>query len=295
MEKITVFIKNLFVPHEANNYRAKSLHTDFLGLYLLFAVILSFAFKQGNFTNVLGLATDITIEKLYELTNQEREKNGLPALSYNDKLSQAAKSKAQDMFSENYWAHYSPSGKTPWDFIANAGYRYEYAGENLAKNFLFSDGVVSAWMASLSHRENILKKDYREVGYAIVNGTLNGEETTLVVQMFGKPAANLIKESESIPETTLPEKIELTDQKNKKLTADTSASVLSRETRKTSLLNGFNLNAVFMTFLIAAIIFDLYFASKSGIIRIGGKNIAHFLFLIFMFVGLFIISRGAII
>ena len=188
MGKVLNFLHHLFVPHEANNFKARSLHTDFLGFYLVFAMILSFTFKQVGLNNILGFATDITVEKLYQLTNTERSNNGLTTLTLNDKLSQAAALKAQNMFNENYWAHYSPNGKTPWDFINTAGYSYEYAGENLAKNFLFSDGVVSAWMASTTHRENLLKKEYTEVGYAVVNGVLNGEQTTLVVQMFGKPS-----------------------------------------------------------------------------------------------------------
>src|SRR3972149_9762200 len=102
------------------------------------------------------------------------------------------------MFQENYWSHYSPDGKTPWDVILGAGYKYEYAGENLAKNFLFSNGFVDAVMNSTTHRDNLLKKEYTEVGYAIVNGTLNGEQTTLVVQEFGKPMTSVSQAAEKV-------------------------------------------------------------------------------------------------
>src|SRR3989339_1732527 len=190
MEKIKTFIHRLFIPHEENNFRAKSLHTDFLTVYLVIAFLMMILFKQGNIHDVLGFATDISVDKLYQLTNEQRQKNNLPSLSLNSALSLAAQRKAENMFQENYWSHYSPDGKTPWDFILGAGYQYEYAGENLAKNFLFSNGVVDAWMNSTTHRDNLLKKEYTEVGYAIVNGVLNGEQTTLVVQEFGKPLAN---------------------------------------------------------------------------------------------------------
>ena len=72
MQKIRQFLHNLFIPHENNNFRARSLHTDFLGLYLIFALVLSFSFKQIGLNNVLGFATDITVDKLFELTNQQR-------------------------------------------------------------------------------------------------------------------------------------------------------------------------------------------------------------------------------
>src|SRR3989344_9113236 len=192
MQRLKKFFFHFFIPEEENNFKARSLHPDFLGFYLILALALTFSFKQLGLSNVLGFATDIATSKLYELTNEERLKNNLSTLTYNDKLAKAAEEKANDMFTNNYWAHYSPSGKTPWDFMITSGYTYEFAGENLAKNFLFSQGVVDAWMKSQSHRENILKKEYKEVGFAVVNGVINGEETTLVVQIFGKPLASAI-------------------------------------------------------------------------------------------------------
>ena len=57
----------------------------------------------------------------------------------------------------------------------------------------------------------------------------------------------------------------------------------------------FNLNVVFMIFLLLALALDFYFASKFNVIRIAGKNTAHFLFIIFVLMGLFISTIGAII
>ncbi len=292
MEKIKTFIHRLFVPHEENNFRAKSLHTDFLTVYLVIAFLMTIIFKQGNFYNVLGFATDISVDKLYQLTNEQRQKNNLPFFSLNSNLSLAAQKKAENMFQENYWSHYSPDGKTPWDFILGTGYKYEYAGENLAKNFLFSDGVVSAWMNSTDgHRENILKKEYTEVGYAIVNGVLNGEQTTLVVQMFGTPLAGSFSPPPiQAKEPILPEA--------KPIVENNPQQILAQKTfqPKINFLNfSFNLNVVFMTFLLLALVLDFYFASKFNIIRTGGKNTAHFLFIIFVLVGLFMSTIGAII
>ncbi|MBI5122262.1 hypothetical protein HZA75_00225 [Candidatus Roizmanbacteria bacterium] len=282
MEKIKTFIHHLFIPHEENNFRAKSLHTDFLTIYLVIAFLMTIIFKQGNFRNVLGFATDISIDKLYQLTNEQRQKNNLPSLVLNSNLSLAAQKKAENMFQENYWSHYSPDGKTPWDFILGANYKYEYAGENLAKNFLFSNGVVDAWMNSTAgHRENILKKEYTEVGYAIVNGILNGEQTTLVVQMFGTPLAGSFA-----PKPVQAEEISAPQQ------------ILAQKTfqPKINVLNfSFNLNVVFMTFLLLALALDFYFASKFNVIRISGKNTAHFLFIIFVLMGFFISTIGTII
>ncbi|KKP85809.1 MAG: hypothetical protein UR89_C0041G0007 [Candidatus Roizmanbacteria bacterium GW2011_GWA2_35_8] len=305
MQKIKQFLHNLFIPHERNNFRARSLHTDFLGLYLIFALVLSFSFKQIGLNNVLGFATDITVDKLFELTNQQRSQNGLSALTYNSKLAGAANQKAQDMFAKNYWAHYSPSGTTPWDFILNSGYQYEYAGENLAKNFLFSDGVVDAWMKSQTHRDNILKSEYAEVGYAIVNGILNGEQTTLVVQVFGKPANAQIANSPVInpqveasekSEAAKPQEIEVIPVENSQ-SLNKESFVLAKEAKKTFSAPSFsfNMNIVFFSFLLLSLALDFYFAAKFNIIRVGGKNLAHFIFILFMLAALFILKRGAIV
>lgn len=296
MEKIKTFIHHLFIPHEENNFRAKSLHTDFLTVYLVIAFLMTIIFKQGNFRDVLGFATNISGDKLYQLTNEQRQKNNLPSLVLNSSLSLAAQKKAENMFQENYWSHYAPDGKTPWDFILGAGYKYEYAGENLAKNFLFSNGVVDAWMNSKTHRDNLLKKEYTEVGFAIVNGTLNGEQTTLVVQEFGKPLADsftppAVQASETIQNIpAIPDVKPVIE--NKPL------QVLAQKTfqPKINVLNfSFNLNVVFMIFLLLALALDFYFASKFNVIRIGGKNTAHFLFIIFVLMGLFISTIGTII
>ncbi len=285
MEKIKTFIHRLFVPHEENNFRAKSLHTDFLSVYLVIAFLMMIAFKQGSIHNVLGFATDITVEKLAQLTNEQRQKNNLPPLTINPTLSVAAQKKAENMFQENYWSHYSPDGKTPWDFILGAGYKYEYAGENLAKNFLFSNGVVDAWMNSTTHRDNLLKREYTEVGYAIVNGVLNGEQTTLVVQEFGKPlASSFAPNTVEASETTQAAPVEQQIVAQKAVQPKVSAFKFS-----------FNLNVVFMSFLLLALALDFYFASKFNVIRIAGKNTAHILFVIFILIGLFMSTIGTII
>lgn len=139
---------------------------------------------------ILGTAT-FGAEQIIQLTNKMRAENGLGALSTNGELSQAAAAKAGNMFGENYWAHNAPSGKTPWNFISAAGYRYVYAGENLARDFGDALSVVSAWMNSPSHRSNLLDPNFREIGVAVTYGSLTGREGTLVVQMFGSPVSQI--------------------------------------------------------------------------------------------------------
>lgn len=287
LQRLKNFFHHLFIPNEKNNFKSKSLHHDFLVGYLLIALFLNFLFKT-NLTQVLGFSTDITVEKLLNLTNKEREKYQLSPLKYNEKLSLAARKKAEDMFAKNYWAHYSPYGKTPWDFILDSGYQYEYAGENLAKNFLFTNDVIRAWMNSPSHKENILKKEYTDVGFAVVNGVLNNEETTLIVQIFAKPLTSNSFEKKSIlnnnlllPKTVQAKEV-LPENKNTK-------NLIASKTF------GFDINLLFFLFFLFALILDFYYAIKLNVFRISGKNLAHFIFIFFILIGLIIISKGKIL
>jgi hypothetical protein len=135
-----------------------------------------------------GYASDMNVADIYMLSNDQRASAGSPKLTENAQLMAAAANKAADMLEKNYWAHNSPAGQTPWDFILASGYKYTAAAENLAKNFDTSSQVISAWMNSTEHRTNLLNSRYRDVGIAVVNGTLLGEQTTLVVMEFGEPA-----------------------------------------------------------------------------------------------------------
>ena len=168
------------------HHRAHALNLSFLFIYLQILLL----FGTGLFVvrlkapQILGTVTFST-DQIIALTNQKREQNGLSDLSYNSQLAAAAVAKAQNMFSENYWAHNSPSGRTPWSFITAAGYRYVFAGENLARDFEDSGAVVNAWMNSPSHRDNLLDKNFKEIGVAVESGKLTGHDGILVVQEFG--------------------------------------------------------------------------------------------------------------
>ena len=88
------------------------------------------------------------------------------------------------MLSQDYWAHTSPDGVTPWTFIEKAGYHYTTAGENLAKSYPDDASLVADWMNSPSHRENVLG-DFKDQGICQKTGTLQGKATTVAVQHVG--------------------------------------------------------------------------------------------------------------
>jgi len=122
---------------------------------------------------------------LVSMTNSARAQNGLGALSTNSELATAAYAKAQDILAKDYFAHNSPSGQTPWDFITSSGYTYAYAGENLGIGYTDASELFSAWMSSATHRDNILNPNFREIGIAVISGEFQGAETIVAVQEFG--------------------------------------------------------------------------------------------------------------
>jgi len=193
--------KKTLVPHKGNHFRPHlvRLHGITAVLVLALAMQLVYGFVSSGRLEVLGRVSDISVSELLTDTNAAREESSLPDLTINEELSKAAFSKAQDMFANNYWSHTSPSGVTPWKWLGDVGYNYDVAGENLAKNYPTAAATVDAWMASESHRANILNNKYKEIGFAVVDGMLEGRNTTLVVAYYGAPVSSAVQGSKDQP------------------------------------------------------------------------------------------------
>lgn len=137
--------------------------------------------------SIFGMRVSIESEELVRLTNQARDTEGVGELRTSPRLQRAAQAKANDMIERDYWSHYAPDGTSPWWFVESEGYHYRFAGENLAKSFQTSQGVLQGWMQSPDHRDNLLDKRFREIGIATASGRLEGEDTTVVVAMYATP------------------------------------------------------------------------------------------------------------
>jgi len=195
--------KRILVPHKGNSYRPHLIRVHGLVAVLIIALLAQTVYSfttTGNF-QVLGRSSDIQTFDLLTDTNNEREAQGLGDLTLNNQLSDAAFLKAKDMFKYDYWSHTSPSGVEPWKWFGDTGYNYSVAGENLAKNYPTADATVDAWMNSPSHRENILDAKYVDIGFAVVDGTLEGRATTLVVAFYGAPVTYTAVQGTAAPVT----------------------------------------------------------------------------------------------
>ena len=296
MKHIHTFFHHVFVPGKHNDHQAHATSPGALTLYALFAIALFTILPNLKYHSdqVLGFATDIRSEELLVATNARRTEARLSPLKKNSKLAAAAQAKAADMFNKNYWAHFGPSGETPWNFILDAGYDYEFAGENLAKNFMTSDGVVGAWMNSPTHRANIVNKNYTEVGFAVVDGTLNGEDTTLVVQMFGAVSGPTKTDEVSVSAPRADSASAQTEVLSESSTPATTDAARRRST--INLLPAYQfMSGVLLAFLITAFAVDLYHISRTDFHRHRGKHVAHLIFLLVAIIGIFFLSTGSIL
>lgn len=290
------WIRHLFVPHHSNNCKAKILHPSVLsilvGIFLVYQVFINFYLLVSP--SVLGFASNISPEKILELTNQKRAEQGLSPLTINSKLNESAQRKAGDMFAFNYWAHISPSGRNPWSFFQEVGYKYVYAGENLARDFMDSDATIEAWMNSPTHRDNILNSNYKEIGISVINGTLNGVETTLVVQHFGTSTESTAKKPSIVPA----QQISLVKAEQTPL-----SKVALAQAEETSndqpLLSPFALTKMIAIFLLGiilgALVLDIILVYQRKIIRLSGRNVAHLIFIGGLLLSIILTTPGAIL
>lgn len=287
-------LSHWFLPHKDTHKKAHLLSWEGLLIYILIFILLQVSFSIVGYTKpgVLGINSNIDQKTVIDLTNKQREKQGLSDLTENEALDKAAAAKAQNMFAENYWAHYAPSGKTPWDFILASGYHFTYAGENLAKNFYKSDDVVTAWMNSPAHKENLLNPNYKDIGIAVVDGMLNGQKTTLVVQEFGttenvtsRPVADVQGKQIQIPDADL----------NK----PQIALVLPQQISAKPVIDPYQILKIaglgVIGFITALLLLDLYLLKKRGVFRISSHHVAHMAILSLTAGSLILSSPGAVL
>ncbi len=276
-------IAHLIIPRESNNQKAKLLHNSSLTLitfaFILYQLIISFVPKFGS--KILGFAANISPDEVVSLTNEKRTQAGLLPLSLNSTLSQAAQAKGADMLNKSYWAHVAPDGTQPWVFFTNFGYKYRYAGENLARDFSSASSAVEAWMNSPSHKENILSSKYKEIGIGVIEGNLAGVDTTIIVQFFGT------KYADTVPVAPIAE------------VKAAVASPIPILVPAKVLVSPFNITRSvslgIMGLLLFVLVIDGIFVSKRRIARIAGRTFAHIAFLGMILAIALILKAGKII
>lgn len=201
-------LKNYFIPHEGNSHKPHILRVRAI-LFILSAALLIELVFLAHVTVIrgTGLLAEVISSVLVDQTNENRVTLGINELRVNPILEEAAKLKATDMANRGYFAHTSPDGLTPWAWLNAVGYTFLTAGENLAVNFVDSEDVTNAWMASPTHRANIVNGNFTEIGIATAKGKYKGRDAVFVVQFFGKPVVASV--SAQTPTVNEPEEIKV--------------------------------------------------------------------------------------
>lgn len=304
-------LRHFLTPHHTNNFRARTLHNPgilfIIGLFLTFNLVVR-SFDSSPY-HILGFTSSVTIDEVVQLTNNQRITSGLPVLKYSEALADAARRKADNMLTEDYWAHNSPSGISPWHWFAQAGYSYLHAGENLAKDFGNTDRMMNAWMNSPTHKENIINQNYQEIGVAVVPGILQGQETVLVVQLFGAPATSATPAVSQLEPSTqgvsvvakqpVVAQIEVQENTIEAVEQVTEEVVVADTTPSLPQLDEFSLKqtvSITTTILLLLIlILDLFLAESKRLTRRVGKNWAHIIFINVILILVTIVQAGRIL
>lgn len=129
----------------------------------------------------------LSIDTIVALTSRAREQEGLGALNVDSKLQKIAERKAADMAEKGYFSHTGPEGKKIGDWAKESGYKFGIFGENLAEGFEDEEDVLRAWMASPSHRKNILEPKYENIGIGIAKGEYRGKQVLFVAAFYASP------------------------------------------------------------------------------------------------------------
>ena len=174
--KITTLKKGTTVTvfGRINNFYTVIYDTNKIGMMSSSYLTKSYAVQENNPNNLSN--RDLIIYYI----NEERKKAGLSSLKDTTDLNRVALLKSEDMVKNNYFLHTSPTYGTPFNMLKNYGITYSVAGENIAGNSSMKR-AVEKWMASDSHRQNILSTKYKYIGVGVTKSEKYG---FVIVAMF---------------------------------------------------------------------------------------------------------------
>lgn len=125
-------------------------------------------------------------EGIIVLINKERAKKGLKKLTLEKDMKKYTTFRSEEMAENNYFGHASPVYGRWVNLLYTSEYDFDYAGENLAAGFVTADDFVKAWMASPTHRKNILNPYYTKTTISIIDGKAGNQYQTYATQWFEK-------------------------------------------------------------------------------------------------------------
>ncbi len=129
---------------------------------------------------------------LAELSNEYRERTGLPALEWDTDLWRVALRHNEDMRNRSFFSHFNPDGESPFDRLRGVYIIYYFAGENLAVGQRCPEVVLSNWLRSYEHRVNI--ESYFYTHHAVAYDSIDNYWTHLFINYGYEKPFPLIKD-----------------------------------------------------------------------------------------------------
>ncbi len=128
-------------------------------------------------------------QKILELVNNERAKEGLDPLSIDSQLDQAANFHNDEMVRADMMSHQLPGEADLGERVSATGYSWTRVAENIAAGYTTPEAVVEGWMNSPGHKENILNPEFIHIGigyeYAPDNNNALNDYDVYWTQVFG--------------------------------------------------------------------------------------------------------------
>ena len=108
--------------------------------------------------------TDL-INEVYEITNNYRSLVGVPSLTLDSSLVEAANIRAKEL--SDSFSHTRPNGSSCFTVLSELGISYGTAGENIAAGYSSSQSVMEGWRSSRGHYQNIISSKFKKIGIGV--------------------------------------------------------------------------------------------------------------------------------
>lgn len=108
--------------------------------------------------------TDL-INEVYEITNNYRSLVGVPSLTLDSSLVEAASIRVKEL--SDSFSHTRPNGSSCFTVLSGLGISYGTAGENIAAGYSSSQSVMEGWRSSSGHYQNIISSKFKKIGIGV--------------------------------------------------------------------------------------------------------------------------------
>jgi uncharacterized protein YkwD len=154
----------------------------------VYALVLGLSWADHFTAGTAGLDDRVAVRReLLTRLNHERSERRIPPLRQQPRLDRVAQDYAERMLREGFYEHHDPTGASVLERVQAIGYSFSMVGENLASGQFTAEQVFDGWLGSPEHRENLLDRDFREVGHGVAHGKGAAGWQVLWVQVFAKP------------------------------------------------------------------------------------------------------------